>query len=252
MSDLPPQDTGSASPAKSTAQNKAGVWEDFIDIFYSPSSVYARRAPGGSFWIPCLVVTILVGGIFIANLGVLQPIVDAEWARASAAMMKNPQMTPEVIARVRSFGELTTKVGVFIGVPIAMALVGVMLWLAGKLVDARVTAGTACIIAAYAYVPKVLESILVGVQGLMMSPEQLTGRYKVTLSAARFLDPDTSPIKLAIYGRVDLFVIWSTVLLAIGLAVAAKVPRSRAAVAAGLVWLVATIAAAGGVVFQRR
>ena len=27
------------------------VWEDFIDIFYAPSQVFARREHG-SFWIP--------------------------------------------------------------------------------------------------------------------------------------------------------------------------------------------------------
>ena len=35
------------------------VWEDFIDIFYAPSAVFARRARG-NVWIPLTVVTLLV------------------------------------------------------------------------------------------------------------------------------------------------------------------------------------------------
>ena len=45
----------SASPAASPAS--ASVWEDFIDIFYAPSAVFARRSTSG-FFIPMLVVTI--------------------------------------------------------------------------------------------------------------------------------------------------------------------------------------------------
>jgi hypothetical protein len=43
---------------------------------------------------------------------------------------------------------------------------------------------------------------------------------------------------LTLLGGLDLFTIWVTVLLAIGLSVVAKVPRSRAAIAAFAVWLV--------------
>ena len=38
-------------------------------------------------------------------------------------------------------------------------------------------------------------------------------------------------------GRLDVFTIWVTVLLAIGLAVTGNVSRSRAAIAAAIVWL---------------
>jgi hypothetical protein len=41
----------------------------------------------------------------------------------------------------------------------------------------------------------------------------------------------------AVLGGLDLFTIWVTVLIAIGIAVVAKVPRSKAAIAAGVVWV---------------
>src|SRR5688500_7351713 len=52
--------TSSREPISSPVPEKAGVWEDFIDIFYAPSSVFARRA-NASVWPPLLVVTLLVG-----------------------------------------------------------------------------------------------------------------------------------------------------------------------------------------------
>jgi hypothetical protein len=46
---------------------------------------------------------------------------------------------------------------------------------------------------------------------------------------------------LALLGRIDVFTIWVTILLAIGLSVTGKIPRSRAAIAAAVVWLVGAL-----------
>jgi hypothetical protein len=46
---------------------------------------------------------------------------------------------------------------------------------------------------------------------------------------------------LALLGRVDVFTIWVTVLLAIGLSVTGRISRSKAAIAAGIVWLVGAL-----------
>jgi hypothetical protein len=48
-------------------------------------------------------------------------------------------------------------------------------------------------------------------------------------------------------GRLDVFTLWVTVLIAIGLAVTGKISRGKAAVAAAIVWVIGalpTIAAA--------
>lgn len=221
---------------------KTSIWEDFVDIFYTPSSVFARRE-NGSPWPPILVVTILLGLLFYANSRVLEPIMEAEFRRGMAtAMRDNPQLTPEMIERGRGVTEMFTKVGVFVIMPITMFLIGLTLWLTGKIVDARQTLKAAVIVAAYSYMPRVLESLVVGLQGLLMDVSQLTGRYQVTLSAARFSDPDTTnPALLAILGRFDVFIIWVTVLLAIGLAVTGKIPRGKAAIAAVLVWILGSL-----------
>ena len=229
-------------PNGPAAAEPASRWEDFIDIFYAPSQVYARRANSG-FGIPMVVVTALLGLITIANSGVLQPMMDAEFARATAAAMrKNPQLTPEMMAQGRGFGEAVAKYGAFIFVPVGIFLTGLCLWLCGKLVDAREAASAAIMVAAYAFFPRVIEGILNGVQGLLLDPATLNGRFRISLGVGRFLDPDTaSPVLVALLGRVDVFTIWVTVLLAIGLSVTGRIPRARAAIAAALVWLLGAL-----------
>ncbi|MHB1264800.1 MAG: YIP1 family protein [Gemmatimonadaceae bacterium] len=233
-----PYDSSASSPPAAPPPAPAAVWEDFVDIFTAPADVFARREKG-SFWVPTLVVAAVVGVVFVANQGVLQPMLDAEFQRgAAAAIRNNPAVTPEMMARMRSFGEKMAMVMAFAGVPIAVFLIASALWLSGKLVDAVQTFHAALVVAAYAYVPKIVESVLMTVQGLIMDPASLDGRYRMSLSPARFLDPDTaSPVLLAVLGRVDVITIWVTVLLAIGLAVTGKISRPRAGIAAAIVWL---------------
>ena len=232
----------SASAAVVPDAAPAARWEDFVDIFYAPSQVFARRATSG-FGIPMLVVTVVVGLIAIANSGVMQPMMDAEFSRATAAAMRNnPQVTAEMMEKGRGFGEAIAKYGAFVFIPVGIFFTGLALWLSGKLVDAKEHLGQAIMIAAYSFVPRIVEGVLAGVQGLVLDPSAMNGRFKLSLGVGRFLDPDTaSPIALALLGRIDLFTIWVTVLLAIGLAVVGRIPRSRAAIAAVLVWIIGAL-----------
>ena len=82
---------------------RAAIWEDFIDIFYAPSSVFRRRE-NGNFFIPLAVITILCGALFYLNSGALQPMFDAEFDRGMAmAMRQNPNIPPEAVERMRGF-----------------------------------------------------------------------------------------------------------------------------------------------------
>jgi hypothetical protein len=231
-----------AQSAAAPGPASASRWEDFVDIFYAPSQVFARRANSG-FGIPMLVVTLLIGTLAIANSGVMQPIMDAEFSRATAAAIRdNPKLTPEMMEKTRGFGEVVAKYGAFVFIPVGIFFTGLALWMSGKLVDAKEAVSQAIMIAAYSFVPRIVEGVLAGLQGLLLDPATLNGRFKLSLGVGRFLDPDTaSPIALALLGRIDLFTIWVTVLLAIGLAVVGRIPRSRAAIAAVLVWILGAL-----------
>ncbi|MDQ3697262.1 MAG: YIP1 family protein [Gemmatimonadota bacterium] len=248
MSGLPPldhsasHDADAQTSAAGSQPTKVSVWEDFIDILYVPSAVFARRERG-SFWIPMLVVAVLIGGIFFATSGVLQPIIDAEFDRATAVAMENdPQLTPEMMEGGRRFSEIIAKAAAFVGPPIAVFFTGLVLWGVGKFVDATQSLHAALVVAAYSCVPKVLDTLLAGMQGLFLDPAQLDGRYRLSLGVGRFLDPDTaSPVLIALLGRLDVFTIWVTVLLAIGLAVTGKISRPRAGIAAAVVWVIGAL-----------
>jgi hypothetical protein len=222
-----------ASPAS------ASKWEDFIDIFYAPSAVFARRIASG-FFIPMLVVTLLAGTLYLVNSAVWSQVMDAEMGRALAKRAQT--LTPEQAQTARNFALTMSKIGAFVFTPIAIFFVGLALWACGKFFESKQSLGQAVMVASYAYVPRIIEGVVTSVQGLLLDPSTFTGRWRVSLGVGRFLDPDTtSPALLALVGRIDVFTIWVTVLLAIGLSVTGRIPRGRAAIAAAIVWFVGAV-----------
>lgn len=228
-----------APPPSSPA---VALWEDFVDILYAPAEVFSRRERGKA-WMPLIVVTLLLGGLFVVNSRLLEPIMEAEFQRGmAAALRRNPQLTPEMLERGRAFGTAFAMIAAFVFPPLIMLFTGLALWVGGKLVDAATSVRAALMVAAYAYVPKVFDALVAGLQGLFLDPSHLDGRYRVSLGVGRFLDPDTvSPVLIALLGRVDVFTIWVTVLLAIGLSVTGKISRASAAIAATFVWVVGAV-----------
>jgi hypothetical protein len=226
------------------AAKQASVWEDFIDIFYAPSEVYARRAHSG-FFLPLVVVTLLTGILFVVNSGVLAPIMDAEMSRQFAAMQrKGVTLNDAQIASARSMGETFGKIGAFVFMPVGIFFTGLFLWVVGKFVESKQTLSQGLMVASYAFLPRVIEAVVTAVQGLLLDTSKMNGRFRISLGLGRFLDPDTaSPVLLALVGRIDVSTIWITVLLAIGLAVTGRISRQRAAIAAVIVWFLGALPA---------
>jgi len=192
-----------------------------------------------------LFVAISIGVIFFATFNTLEPLFAAEFTRQTAKVLaKNPQITQEMMDKQRSIGEAFTRYGIGVVVLVTMFILGVVAWLVGKLVGSKQTFQAALVVAAWSYMPRVLGAVIGGVQGLLMDPAKLTGQMSISLSPARFMDPDTSnPLLFQLMGRFDLITIWVTILLAIGLYVTGKVSKDRAAVFGILIWIIGSLPA---------
>jgi hypothetical protein len=229
------------------APAKAGLWEDFVDIFYAPSSVFARRSDG-KFGLALLFLVIVGAVLFFVTKNAMQPIFDAEFTRqTAAAMRKNPNITAEQMASSRNFFEMLGPVFFAVILAISVFGAGLVLWLVGKLFDAKESVGAAIMIATYAEVPRIVQILINAAQALVMSPEKLNAANSVGFNLARFMNPDTaSPVLIALGARVDLFTIWVTVLLAIGLHVVGKIPKQQAYIAAAITWVIGALPAVFG------
>jgi hypothetical protein len=228
--------------ASAPAPEKAGVFEDFIDIFFSPAKVFARRATASPM-VPFLVVAALCIGLFIANRNVYAAIMDAEMTRSfESAMKQNPQITADQMAAMKAAGGKFATVGAFFIMPVSLLVLGLVTWLVGKILGGTISYGTALLVASFSWMPRVVEAVLASVQGMMLDTSRMTSRTELQLGIGRLLDPaTTSPALLQLSSRVDLFTLWVTVLLALGLVHAGKVPKGKSLLAGILVFLIGSI-----------
>jgi hypothetical protein len=237
---------GSNAEAVDPSPAKAGLWEDFVDIFYAPSSVFARRSDG-KFGLALLFLAIIGTVLFFLTKNATQPIMDAEFTRqTAAAMRKNPAITAEQMSQSRGFFEMLSPIFFAIGITISVLGTGLVLWIVGKLFDAKESVAAAMMIATYSEVPRIVQILTNAAQALVMSPEKLNSMNSVGFNLARFMDPDGSQIMIALASRVDLFTIWVTVLLAIGLHVVGKISKQQAGIAAAITWVVGALPAVFG------
>jgi hypothetical protein len=225
--------------------SKTSIWEDFLEIFYAPSRVFARR--GGNDWgVPLLVLIVLTAIFTFATWGLLRPLAEADAARDLAAQTLKQNWTAEQVEQNRAIADKIigfTPYVIVIFTAIGPILVGLFLWLAGKALGAVELLGEALMIATYSQFPRLVGWVAMGLQGAMLPDEKMSGFTAVTLSPARFMDPGTTSAPLiAMAGRLDLFIVWATVLLAIGLHVKGKISMGQAAAAAFVVWLLGSLA----------
>jgi hypothetical protein len=122
-------------------------------------------------------------------------------------MEQNPQLTPEQLASGKAFQERFASIMIVLGVPVAVLLIGLVLWMAGKVVGAvqrsphhgrRVQ-----FLPAHRRAPRRAAALFFR--------RQLTGRGALSIGPARFLDDTASPI-LSAPARADVFTLWITVL----------------------------------------
>lgn len=230
--------------------SKLSVFEDFVDIFVQPSAVFERRRDG-QFGLALVVLAVVTGILAFVLYNGLAPIMDAVIAKQQAAMLaKNPNMTQEQLSGMTGFMEMSSKYGAIVIIPIAALFGAILIWLVGKFLDAKVAFAAAMMIAVYSGVPRVVQTVVTALQGLLLSPESITSANSVSIGPARFLPDSADPILTTILVGLDAFTIWSVVLSAIGIAVVARVPMKCAAIVAGIAWLLGLLPALYGAITQ--
>jgi len=233
-------DPGTTAPPPPA--EKASVIEDFIDIFYTPTTVFARREKSG-FGVQLLIVSVLFAGFAFASKSVFSQIFDAEFSRGMAkAMAKNPQLTQDMVNSMRPVQEKIASVFVYLGAPLVVFFTAILIWLVAKVLSGKLSFGQSMLVSTLAFIPRLVGSLLGVFQVVLMDTSTFTNRYSLSASPARFMDPDTTNGKLfALVGSLDVFAIWSTVLIGIGIAVIAKMPRNKAYLGAAIVFVVGTL-----------
>lgn len=246
------QDVPPAAPAE-----KSSLIEDFVDVFYAPSKVFERRRDG-AFGAALGLLVLLVIILYFATRAAMEPVYDATMEQQMQnAMKQNPNLPAEQMEAGRKFGSIMMGVGIVLGTPFSILATALILFLTARLFDLRPTFSQAAMIATFANVPRwIVSSVASAAQAFaFVTPENPKTIYQLALSPARTLPADANPGLLAALMRVELFTLWATVLLGIGIAVVCRTDRKKGLMAAFIAWFVAGLlqvamasagAAAGG------
>jgi hypothetical protein len=213
-------------------------WDDYLDVYVAPSRLFDRRSDG-KFGHAVLVFIIAAAVLYFATRTAMEPIMNAEFERGMAA---NPNLTPEQMEAGRKFAGIAGGIFVLIGTPIMMLLLGGIIWIVSRVLGKALSYSQGATVATFAMFPRLVESVVSAVQALLMDEQDLNSRYTVSLGAGRFFDHETAnPVVLALLGRIDVFTIWVTILIAIGIKVMGRASTGQAVAGAALVWLVGAI-----------
>jgi hypothetical protein len=223
-----------------TVPSRASKFEDFIDIFYTPSSVFERRREE-SPWASLLIVTGLMAILTYLSYTLLGPAFEAEMARAMA--QGQAQLTAEQLQGARTFGKVMAVVGGVVTVPLAVLVLGLLLWIVGKLLDAEQPLRAAFFVVVLSFMPRLLESLLMVLQSFFIDPSAMTSVAAISLSPARLMGPDAAPATLAMLGRLSPFLLWSYAVIGIGLSVTGRISLAKGLLGALVLWLLASVPA---------
>jgi hypothetical protein len=216
-------------------------WEDYLEVFYAPSRVFARR---GTRWGGPLLVLILVTAVVVLGpYALLKPLYEADGQRAMASGMKN--MTAEQREQARAMSGKFSFLGpvmIIVFTAILPLVLGIVLWLVGKMLGAVQQLGAALMVGAFSYFPRLLAWPVLGLQAAILPEDQLKGFTSLSFSPARFIEPtDTNLATIVLLARLDVFVLWTTVLLALGLKVTGKISTEKAILAGVIMWILGTL-----------
>jgi len=227
-----------AAAAPIAPAKPAPLWEDFIDIFTSPSAVYERRRDANP-WPMILIITVLVAAITVVTFNSLAPVYESEIRGMFAkAMAANPQMTQDMVdSQVKIQMFFRRWGGIFF--PIGVLLISLVVWLLGRIVGAKeLTYTRSMVVFTWAAIIGVLSLILLAIQGAVMDVSAITTMDKLGTSAARFVDKSTtSPFVYGLLKAVDPLIIWQAILMGIGVRVVGRGTKNTT-IAFAVTWIV--------------
>jgi hypothetical protein len=208
------------------AEDNAALWEDLVDIIFSPGDVFRRRRDERVVR-PLLMLLAASLIVSLALIPVTRPIMVQTAGEAGAAM-------EEWSLLLGVMGALFTPIGVLFSVAITAAL----LWLFTRPAQPAPGFSRLALVAIYAAFIGLLGMVVGGVLSLLPGQEQTDMVRVFSVGVLRFTPEGAVPATVApLLGLLDVFAIWGLALMALGLHVLAGVHRTHAILAALATWV---------------
>jgi hypothetical protein len=222
-------------------------------VYLDPKKAFADIAARPRNWFVPLLLLIVASLAFLYIYGKRVP--DG-WERTMRQNMESstrmqqmdPQQRENIIQQQVKFAPIGAYVSVVVFIPVAALAIGGVLLLMAKMAGAQLTFKQMFTISAYSMLPGLISSILAIVVLLLKNPEDFNLQNPLAFNLAAFLEPppNTGRFVYGVAKSFDLFSIWTILLLAVGMSVAArKISFSKAVMLVVIPWLVWVLASSG-------
>jgi len=214
-----------------------------IGVLFSPSRTFAEIARKPDLVVPAIVIIV----VFVIAAIVTVPRLDFEGVTREAIEAKN-MSGPQAEQAVR-FGVAIGK-GIQYSLPLLLigilAVAALLYWLGVKLLGGEATYQQVFSVVLYGFTPVVIRQ-LVKIP-IVLSKHDINPREAETMvrSSFAFLTSfKANPLLFAFLTRLDLFGIWSLILIVIGLAAASRLSKAKTAGIVIVLWTVGTLVTLG-------
>ena len=243
------QDNALATPAPGPGPNS---FQRIIGVFLSPVTTFESIAKRPDWVLPLAILCVVgvLGGIAIGQRVDFNVI-------AQETMDSNPQMSklpPERVEKMLHLTATTMKVTAYASPILAiliLIIVGGVLLVSFRMFGGEGDFKQAFSATTYAWYPRVVKGILGAFVLLSKKGISVWDLQNPVRSNLGFLfEPKTQPVQFALGSSLDVFSIWSVVLLIIGFAAVSHLSKARSAAIVVTLWIVVNIIALIGPMMQ--
>ena len=235
----PPPVSPAETPAKNSFQRIAGV-------LFAPAETFRDIARRPDILVP-LILLLVIGFVTTA---LIIPRMDFEAAFREQMASQNSKMSDADLERAAkmgsAFGKVMAWTGPIWGILIWMIIAGVLL-LAHRLFGGEGNFKQALSTVLYSWIPLTINGIVTGIVAVARGGEiDPTSMQTLVKSNPAFLvDMKENPILFAVLSSLDVFTIWTLILLVIGFATLSRLSRARSAAIIISLWLVTVVVKVG-------
>lgn len=220
-------------------------FQRFIGVIISPTETFQDIARKPDVLVPMIVFVLLSYATSFFTI----PKIDWESVTAQqteAMKAKNPNMSQSDIDRVtkitQAFGKVMGWIGPIIGIIMWLIIAGV-LFLAFKLFGGQQTFKQALSTLLYSWVPMVLYGIVLAII-IAARPGNWDPTHMATIvksNPAFLVDMKEHAALFSLLSAIDIFTIWTLILLIIGFAICSKTSRAKAATIIISLWAIVVL-----------
>jgi hypothetical protein len=211
-----------------------------LGALVAPAKTFRAIAERPTWLLPFLVVclTPVLPGLLAGPKIDWEGVVRSQLERADVDVPR--EQMEQAVGMWEKLGPILTYVGPLM-IAVSILLFTVVFWGAFTLAGGQPGFKRSLAVVSHAMLPVAVAALLSIPVVLSMDTigaQQLESGSYLQSSLAAFAPEDAGPVLLALLSKIDVFTIWTVVLLAIGFRYAAGVPQRTAALTAGLLWVV--------------